>query len=123
MFEVEFYQDKNGNEPIKEFIIELQSKGQTSKTDRIRVEKILTYIKVLQQYGTRAGEPYMKHINGDIWELRPQRDRIFFFFCIGHKFILLSHCFKTTQKTPKREIETAIRAMREYIERSGIDGK
>ena len=42
MFEVEFYEDRNGNEPIKDFIVDLQSKGQTSKNDRIRNEKILT---------------------------------------------------------------------------------
>ena len=79
MYEVEFYEDRNGQEPIKEFIIELRAKGRTSKSERIRAEKILTYIRALQEYGTRAGEPFMKHIDGDIWELRPLRDRIFFF--------------------------------------------
>lgn len=49
MFEVEFYEDQNGNEPIKEFIMELQAKGQTSKNERIRSEKILTYIRVLRK--------------------------------------------------------------------------
>mgnify|MGYP000614733014 FL=1 len=34
-------------------------------------------MKILRNYGTLAGEPYMKHLEGDIWELRPIRDRIF----------------------------------------------
>ena len=50
MFEVEFYEDRSGNEPIKDFIVEMQTKGQTSKNERIRREKILTYIRVLQEY-------------------------------------------------------------------------
>ncbi len=39
MFEVEFYEDRSGDEPIKDFIVDLQAKEQTSKNDRIRSEK------------------------------------------------------------------------------------
>jgi hypothetical protein len=35
MFDVVFYQDKNGNEPIKEYIYELARKGLTSKPSAI----------------------------------------------------------------------------------------
>jgi phage-related protein len=118
MFEVEFYEDRNGNEPIKDFIVDLQAKGQTSKNDRIRSEKILTYIRVLQEYGTRAGEPYVKHIEDDIWELRPLDDRIFFFYFRDNTFVLLHHFLKKTKKTPRREIEQAKRNLTDYLERS-----
>lgn len=118
MFEVEFYEDKNGNEPIKDFILELQKKGKTSKNERIRGEKILTYIKILQEYGTRAGEPFVKHIEGDIWELRPLSDRIFFFYFKENTFVLLHHFMKKTPKTPKREIEKAKRNLVDHLERS-----
>ncbi len=117
MFEVEFYKDSRGKEPIKDLLIELQIKGKTNKNDRIRNEKILTYIRVLQEYGTRAGEPYMKHIEGAIWELRPQHDRIFFFFC-DNTYVLLHHFLKRTKKTPRREITIAKRNYAEYIKRS-----
>ncbi len=30
------------------------------------------------EHGTAAGEPYVKHLDGEIWELRPLRDRILF---------------------------------------------
>ena len=66
MFEVEFYEDHNGIEPIKEFIMDLQTKAQNSKAARTRANKVLTHIRVLQQFGTRAGEPYIKHVDGDI---------------------------------------------------------
>jgi len=118
MFEVEFYEDRGGNEPIKDFIVELQAKGQTSKSDRIRSEKILTYIRVLQEYGTRAGEPYVKHIEDDIWELRPLDDRIFFFYFRDNTFVLLHHFLKKTRKTPHKEIEQAKRNIADHLERS-----
>jgi len=50
----------------------------------------------------------MKHIDGDIWELRPVRGRIFFASWTDEGFILLHHFqFKKTNKTPKREIDQA----------------
>jgi len=118
MFEVEFYEDRSGNEPIKDFILGLQAKGQTSKNDRIRSEKILTYIRVLQEYGTRAGEPYVKHIEDDIWELRPLDNRIFFFYFRDNTFVLLHHFLKKTKKTPRREIDQAKRNLADHLERS-----
>lgn len=118
MFEVEFYENRSGNEPIKDFIVELQAKGQTSKNERIRSEKILTYIRVLQEYGTRAGEPYVKHIEDDIWELRPLDDRIFFFYFRDNAFVLLHHFLKKTKKTPLKELEQAKRNLADHLERS-----
>jgi phage-related protein len=118
MFEVEFYSDRRGNEPVKEFLIELREKGKTSKTDRIRAEKILTCIRLLQAYGTRAGEPFMKHICNGLWELRPMSDRVFFFYFGDKTFVLLHHFVKKTKKTPKREIDKARRNMADHIERS-----
>jgi len=96
----------------------LQTKGKTSKSERIRSEKILTYIRVLQEYGTRAGEPFVKHIEDDIWELRPLNDRIFFFYFKDNTFVLLHHFMKKTKKTPKREIEQAKRNLANHLERS-----
>lgn len=117
MYSVKFYKDKNGNEPVKEFLRELGEK--TDKNSRVNFNKIRDYIKVLGMYGTRAGEPFVKHLSGDIWELRPLRNRILFFGYDGRQFILLSHFIKKTQKTPQREIEAAEKRMKDYIERSG----
>lgn len=78
----------------------------------------MTYIRVLQEYGTRAGEPYVKHIEEDIWELRPLDDRIFFFYFRENTFVLLHHFLKKTKKTPRREIEQAKRNLADHVERS-----
>lgn len=80
MFEVEFYEDKRGKQPVKEALIELRDKAQTSKDARIQYQKILTHIRVLEAFGTRIGEPQVKHIDGSLWELRPLAHRIFFFY-------------------------------------------
>lgn len=31
---------------------------------------------MLSKYGTNLGDTYIKHLQEDIWELRPLRDRI-----------------------------------------------
>ena len=49
MHQVEFYADSQGNEPVKDFLVELQDM------------------------------PYMRHLDGDIWEIRPQPERVLFF--------------------------------------------
>jgi phage-related protein len=118
MFEVEFYENRNGKEPIKDFIIELQRKGETSKNERVRSEKALTYIRVLQEFGTRAGEPFVKHIEDEIWELRPLDDRLFFFYYRENTFVLLHHFLKKSKKTPRREIDQAKRNLADHVERS-----
>ena len=121
MYTIEFYKDKDGNEPVKEYISRLASKN--DKDSRINLNKIRDYIKTLSEYGTRAGEPYVKHIEGEIWELRPLRNRILFFGYDGDRIILLSHFIKKTQKTPQREIDKAKRLMKDHKERSNGDEK
>lgn len=122
MFEVEFYENVSGKEPIKDLLVDLLTKGKSNKSDRIRGEKILTYIRVLQEYGTWVGEPYIKNIDGPLWELRPLTDRIIFFSHQKGTFILLHHFVKKTKKTPRREVDQARRNLRDYLERTKMNG-
>lgn len=115
LYEIHFYKDKSGKEPVKEYIIELASKK--DKNSRIKLNKIMDYIKALSEYGTRAGEPYMKHLDGNIWELRPLKDRILFAAWDGNGFVLLHVFMKQTQKTPQREIKRAKQNLTDYQER------
>ena len=116
MGKVFFYRDKNEKEPVAEYLEELA--GKKDKDSRIKAGKINDYIQYLEAEGTRAGEPYVKHLDGEIWELRPLRDRILFAAWIGDRFILLHHFMKRTQKTPRREIEQAKRSLADYRERN-----
>ena len=119
MHEIIFYTDASGKSPVLDYLKQL---AQTNGKDaRIRLKKAQNYIKILKEYGITAGEPYMKHLDGDIWEIRPASDRILFAGVVGGRFVLLHQFMKKTQKTPKREIEQAKRELSDYIERSGND--
>ena len=61
MHEIYFYKDRNGNEPVKEYLLELGSKK--DKDSRIKYNKIRDYIKALSEYGTQLGEPYIKPVS------------------------------------------------------------
>lgn len=118
MFEVEFYEDIHGGQPVKEVLIELRDKAQTNKDARIQYQKLLAHLRALETYGTRIGEPQVKHIEGNLWELRPLSHRIFFFYWRDNKYILLHHFIKKTQKTPPKEIKQAIRNLNDFLERN-----
>ncbi len=115
MHQIFYYRDRNGKAPIEEYLTELAAKK--DKDSRIKLNKIRDYVKTLSEYGTQAGEPYIKHLDGDIWELRPLRDRILFIGWNNGSFVLLHHFMKKTQKTPAREIEKAKRELADLIER------
>lgn len=110
-----FYRDKSGKEPVLEYLKELLS--QNGKDSRIKASKIQDYINMLSEHDTKIGEPYIKHIEGEIWELRPLRDRIFFVAWVDNSFVLLHHFMKKTQKTPSKEIEKAKRELNDLKER------
>ena len=116
MYNFYIYKDSNGNEPIRDYLDSLSKK--TDKDSRIKKNKIFDYLETLTQHGTRAGLPYVKHLVGDIWELRPLRDRILFASVVGKQFVLLHIFVKSTQKTPAREIEKAKANLADYLRRT-----
>ena len=119
MYDVFFYKDKNGNRPVLEYIKQLAVK--TDKDSRIKLNKILEYIEYLKKEGPKSREPYAKHLSGDIWELRPIKDRILYAAWNDNRFVLISQFVKKTQKTPPREIEHAKRNLADLRERSKDD--
>ena len=72
---------------------------------------------LLQNNGIRLPENITKHIDENIWELRPGSNRIFYFCCNNNQFILLHSFRKKTQKTPRREIEKAKSERDHYLSR------
>lgn len=118
MFDVEFYEDRRGVQPVREVLVELRDKARTSKDARIQYQKILTHIRTLEAYGTRIGEHQVKHIDGNLWEIRPLAHRIIFFYWRDNKFVLLHNFIKKTQKTPAKEIQQATRNLKDFLERN-----
>ncbi len=116
LYKIHFYKDNNGNQPLVEYLLELAR--QNDKDSRIKLGKIRDYVKALSIYGLQLGEPYIKHLDGDIWELRPLRDRILFVaWQKDGGFVLLHQFMKQTQKTPSREIEKAKREYDDLLKR------
>ena len=66
-----------------------------------------TYLRLIAE--TQGLYEARIQVGSDIW-------RVFCFFDSGRLVILLNGFQKKTQKTPKSEIEKAIRLMREYYE-------
>lgn len=118
MYEIEFYEDENGKSAIADYINDLSYKASTNKECRVNLNKIIAYMDALEELGTRVGAPVTKHLDGEIWELRPLRNRFLYAYYKDNKFIILHNFIKKTQKTPKREIEQAQRNLRDYLERN-----
>ena len=118
MYDIHFYKDKRGKRPVADYIKSLAAK--TDKNSRIKSQKIMAYLQALELAGLKIGEPYIKHLKGDIWELRPLKDRVLFAAWDGKSFILLHHFVKKTQKTPPQEIKQAVRNLADIWER-GLD--
>jgi len=85
---------------------------------------VLTETKFLRTWclgaiWNKSWRAVVKHIGGQIWELRPLKNRIFLFYWKDNMFVMLHHFIKKTNKTPANEIEIAKSRMKDHIERSG----
>jgi len=78
---------------------------------RANLERI---VRLVEAFGLeRVHEPYIKHIEGRIWEMRLRgRDgiaRALYVTATGRRAVILRTFAKNTQKIPRREIELARR--------------
>jgi phage-related protein len=76
--------------------------------------------KLVQAFGLeQVREPYIKHIEGRIWEMRLRgREgiaRALYVTASGRRVVILRVFTKKTQTTPRREIELARRRAEEMI--------
>lgn len=86
--------------------------------------KIFKNLELLEIRGNELREPFSKHIEDGIFEIRNKVGnditRIFYFFVIGQKIILTNGFIKKTQKTPKTEITLAKKYRNDYLNREEI---
>lgn len=65
----------------------------------------------------RLSEPHVKHLEGKLWELRlTGRDgiaRALYVTAVGRRVVVVRAFVKKTQKTPRSEVELALRRARE----------
>jgi phage-related protein len=109
VWHVIFYKDNNGNEPVKDFILE-QSDG--------AIAEILHVFDLLYRFDLSLGSPYVEKVDGKIWALRIKHSsdyyRILYFTFSGEKFILLHAIKKKSDKLSKRDIEIAAKRKDEH---------
>jgi len=111
-FEVVFYEKDDGQCPVEDFLKKIDVKMRA---------KIVGLLEILEEKGNVLREPYSKHLEDGIFELRckvgSNITRILYFFYYQGKIILTNGFVKKVQKTPRKEIQVAKARRAEYIER------
>ena len=109
-FEIIFYKDSKGDNPIEEFLLEL---GRSNKVLTAKTRQGIAKLKNRAYHK----EPLSKHLGSDLWELRIRAGndilRIVYTFSRGRIVILLHVFIKKKQKTPANELEIARKRLKE----------
>lgn len=120
MYEIDFYEDRNGDCELRNFLETLNQSHR--KEDMVLLRKITFQLELLAQLGPKLREPHAKFLKGyqyPLMELRPMPERIFYARWHDNRFVLLSHYTKRQNKTDKSEVLKAIRLYEDWIERGG----
>ena len=111
-FKLKKNKKENGEVPVEEFL--------NSVNPKMRA-KIYGLMSILQEKGNMLREPYSKHLEDGIFELRckfgSDITRVLYFFYYEGKVIMTNGFVKKTQKTPKEEIQIAKDRRKDFIER------
>ena len=106
------YEKENGEAPVEDFLNSLDVKMRA---------KMYGMIGILQEKGNQLREPYSKHLDDGIFELRckfgSNITRVLYFFYFKKQIILTNGFIKKTQKTPSEEIKLAKQRRSDYIRR------
>ncbi|MCR5706088.1 MAG: type II toxin-antitoxin system RelE/ParE family toxin [Acholeplasmatales bacterium] len=120
MFIIEKYKTLSGRCPLDDFLNEIKKSGNNNE-----LFKIQDYVIKLEELGNQilTNSNWAKAIGNGIYELRPNKNRIVYFYCSDNGHYVLLHGFKKkTNKTPPNEIEQAIKEATDY-ERRYKNGK
>ena len=111
-YQVIFFEKENGNAPVEDFINSLDIKMSA---------KIYRLIAMISENGPDLREPYSKHLEDGIFELRAQAgsdiSRVLYFFMVGRRIVITNGFIKKAQKTPISEIDRAKAYRKEYLEK------
>lgn len=111
-FTVVYYDDSSGYKPAKEFIFSLEPKQKS---------KVLRDLGQLEEFGIGHHIPDTKKLVGTpLWELRilgKDNIRVLYVLHIGKTILLLHGFIKKKQKTPRKEVSTALRRLNDWNSR------
>jgi phage-related protein len=95
-----FFVDKEGNKPVKEFIHSLTQREQA---------KVYAYIRELKKQGNSLRRPMADYLEDGIYELRPKDNRIFYFFYLRDRAMLVHAIKKHVKKVPENDLRLCIK--------------
>lgn len=104
-WQIILFESERGKKPVEEFIKSL---------DESTIAKTVHIIDLLGKYGPYLSMPHSKKLTENLYELRirgKQEIRILYSY-VKNKIFLLHAFKKQTQRTPKKEIETALKRLR-----------
>lgn len=105
-----FYQSASGAEPVREWLKDLSDKDR-----RVIGEDIATV-----EYGWPIGMPICRSLGDGLWEVRSslssRREARIIFAIIEEQMVLLHGFIKKTQKTPKGELDLALKRLKDIQE-------
>jgi len=101
-----FYRSDSGREPVREWL-----KGLGREDRKVIGEDIKDV-----EFSWPIGMPLVRSLGHELWEVQsslPRRRTARVLFCVEQGRLILLHGFvKKTQKTPKRDIELALKRKR-----------
>ena len=102
-----FYAQASGRRPVKEWLLELR------RDDRRIIGRDIQKV----EFGWPIGMPFCRSLGHGLWEVRSDltggRIARVIFCIVGGEMVLLHGFEKKTQKTPKQDIDLALRRKRE----------
>lgn len=106
-----YYRTSRGDEPVRGYIRELPDHEQTTADSLLSELARKGYLP----------PPFARKLRGveKLWELRPGRHRVIYFYYRGNTAVLLHAFKKQSQKTPEKEIEAALSRMNAF-EKGGV---
>ena len=119
LYNVVFYEDAHCESKLRNELFLLAKKSLTNKDARVQLKQITLYIELLKNYGLNQSTNITKHLEGKIWELRTGVNRIIFFYYTENTFVLLHMFRKSTNKTPRNELEKARKEVFDFEKRNG----
>ena len=71
--------------------------------------KIFAYLEELKRQGHNLRRPMADYIGNGIYELRPKHDRIFYFFFLKDRVVLLHAIRKKSDKIPEFDLSLCLK--------------
>ena len=106
-----YFVTESGRRPVEEFVKSLSFRSR---------KKFFSVIELLEEFGRELSFPHAKYIGDEIFELRFEgmegAIRVLYFFFDGSKAVLTNGFVKKSNKTPKKEKQTAIERRKIYFQ-------